>query len=107
LGSEYQAVIKKAFDDRWLDVYPTTGKRSGAYSNGSIYDVHPYMLLNFNGKYDDVSTLAHELGHTMQSYLSNKAQPYPIADYPIFTAEVASTFNEALLNDDHQIRMNS
>jgi len=99
LGSEYQSVIKKAFDERWLDVYPTTGKRSGAYSNGSVYDVHPYMLLNFNGKYDDVSTLAHELGHTMQSYLSNKAQPYPIADYPIFTAEVASTFNEALLND--------
>jgi oligoendopeptidase F len=99
LGKGYQDVIRKAFDERWLDVYPTTGKKSGAYSNGSVYDVHPYMLLNFNGKYDDVSTIAHELGHTMQSYLSNKSQPYPIADYPIFTAEVASTFNEALLND--------
>jgi oligoendopeptidase F len=99
LGKDYQDVIRKAFDERWLDVYPTTGKRSGAYSNGSVYDVHPYMLLNFNGKYNDVSTLAHELGHTMQSYLSNKSQPYPLADYPIFTAEVASTFNEALLND--------
>jgi oligoendopeptidase F len=99
LGKDYQDVIRKAFDERWLDIYPTTGKRSGAYSNGSVYDVHPYMLLNFNGKYNDVSTMAHELGHTMQSYLSNKAQPYPLADYPIFTAEVASTFNEALLND--------
>ncbi len=99
LGTEYQSIIKKAFDERWLDVYPTPGKRSGAYSNGSVYDVHPYMLLNFNGKYNDVSTMAHELGHTMQSYLSNKAQPFPLADYPTFTAEVASTFNEALLSD--------
>jgi oligoendopeptidase F len=99
LGADYQNTIRKAFDERWLDIYPTTGKRSGAYSNGSAYDVHPFMLLNFNGKYDDVSTMAHELGHTMQSYLSNKNQPYPLADYPTFTAEVASTFNEALLND--------
>jgi len=99
LGEEYAAVTKKAFADRWIDVYPTEGKRSGAYSNGSAYDVHPYMLLNFNGKYDDMSTLAHELGHTMQSYFSNKTQPYPTADYPIFVAEVASTFNEALLID--------
>lgn len=99
LGSDYQQTVTKAFDERWLDVYPTPGKRSGAYSNGSVYDVHPYMLLNYNGEYDDVSTVTHELGHTMQSYLSNKAQPFPIADYPIFTAEVASTFNEVLLND--------
>ncbi|HTX19963.1 MAG TPA: oligoendopeptidase F [Bacteroidota bacterium] len=99
LGNDYRAVIDKAFADRWIDVYPTAGKRSGAYSNGSAYDVHPYMLLNFNGKYDDMSTMIHELGHTMQSYLSNKAQPYPTADYPIFVAEVASTFNEALLID--------
>ena len=61
--------------------------------------MHPFILLNFNGKYDDVSTLAHELGHTMQSYYSNKTQPFPLADYPIFVAEVASTFNEALLID--------
>ncbi len=99
LGNEYVGVTKKAFSERWVDVYPNEGKRSGAYSNGSAYDVHPYMLLNYNGKYDDMSTLAHELGHTMQSYLSNKTQPYPTADYPIFVAEVASTFNEALLID--------
>lgn len=97
LGDDYRKVIDKAFNNRWIDYYPTTGKRSGAYSNGSAYDVHPYILMNFNGQYDDVSTLMHELGHTMQSYLSNKNQPYPSADYPIFVAEVASTFNEALL----------
>lgn len=99
LGKEYVGTIETAAENRWIDVYPTTGKRSGAYSSGNAYDVHPYILLNFNGKYDDVSTLAHELGHTMQSYLSNKNQPYPLADYPIFVAEVASTFNEALLID--------
>lgn len=99
LGKEYVDVIKKAFSDRWIDFYPSDGKRAGAYSNGGAYDVHPYMLLNYNDKYDDMSTLAHELGHTMQSYLSNTHQPYPISQYPIFTAEVASTFNEALLID--------
>ena len=99
LGLEYQAVIKRAYDERWIDLLPNEGKRSGAYSNGGAYDVHPYMLINFNGKYPDVSTLAHELGHTMQSYFSNKKQPYPIASYPIFVAEVASTFNESLLID--------
>jgi oligoendopeptidase F len=97
LGASYLAVVDKAFANRWIDVYPSTGKLSGAYSNGSVYDVHPYILLNYNGQYDDVSTLAHELGHTMHSYLSNTTQPYPLADYPIFVAEVASTFNEALL----------
>jgi len=99
LGADYQATIRRAFNNRWIDLYPSEGKRSGAYSNGGAYDVHPYMLINYNGKYDDVSTLAHELGHTMQSYYSNKTQPYPLADYPIFVAEVASTFNEALLID--------
>jgi oligoendopeptidase F len=99
LGDDYVSVIKRAFNERWLDVYPTEGKRSGAYSNGSAYDVHPYILLNYNGKYDDMSTIAHELGHTMQSYFSNTHQPYATADYPIFVAEVASTFNEALLID--------
>jgi oligoendopeptidase F len=99
LGADYQAVLQRAYDDRWIDLFPNEGKRSGAYSQGGAYDVHPYMLLNYNGKYDDVSTLAHELGHTMQSYYSNKTQPYPLADYPIFVAEVASTFNEALLID--------
>ena len=99
LGSDYLAVTKKSFNERWVDMFPNEGKRSGAYSNGSAYDVHPYMLMNYNGKYDDMSTLAHELGHTMQSYLSNKTQPYPTSQYPIFVAEVASTFNEALLID--------
>lgn len=99
LGAGYQGVLRRAFSERWLDFYPTAGKQSGAYSNGSVYDVHPYMLLNFNGKYEDLTMLAHELGHTMQSYYSNEAQPYPTASYPIFVAEVASTFNEALLND--------
>ncbi len=99
LGADYAAAAVRAFNERWIDMYPNPGKRSGAYSNGGAYDVHPYMLINYNGKYNDVSTVAHELGHTMQSYLSNKAQPYPLADYPIFVAEVASTFNEALLID--------
>ncbi len=99
LGPEYAAGAKRAFSERWIDLYPSTGKTSGAYSAGDAYDVHPYMLLNYNGKYDDMSTLAHELGHTMHSYFSNKTQPYPTASYPIFVAEVASTFNEALLID--------
>ena len=99
LGADYATAANRAFNERWIDMYPNPGKRSGAYSNGGAYDVHPYMLINYNGKYNDVSTIAHELGHTMQSYLSNKTQPYPLADYPIFVAEVASTFNEALLID--------
>jgi len=99
LGDDYTGVVGKAMDSRWIDVYPTPGKRSGAYSSGNAYDVHPYILLNYNGNYSDVSTLAHELGHTMHSYYSNKKQPYPLADYSIFVAEVASTFNEALLID--------
>jgi oligoendopeptidase F len=99
LGSGYVSVLERAFRERWLDWYPGEGKRSGAYSNGAAYDVHPYMLLNYLGQYNDVSTLTHELGHTMQSYYSNKTQPYATADYPTFVAEVASTFNEALLID--------
>jgi len=97
LGGEYQVVLKKAFNERWIDMFPNTGKRSGAYSSGAAYDVHPYILMNFMGKYDDVSTLAHELGHTMHSYFSNKSQHFINAHYPIFLAEVASTCNEALL----------
>ena len=99
LGDAYLAGVDRAFSERWIDLFPSPGKRAGAYSNGAGYDVHPYMLLNYNGKYNDVSTLAHELGHTMHSFLSNKTQPYPLAAYPIFVAEVASTFNEALLID--------
>jgi oligoendopeptidase F len=97
LGPEYASAAKRAFTERWIDFYPTEGKSSGGYMNGSAYDVHPYILVNFNGKYDDMSTVAHELGHGMQSYFSNKTQPYPISQYPSFVAEVASTFNEALL----------
>lgn len=99
LGQDYLEVARRALSSRWIDVYHNDGKRSGAYSNGAVYDVHPYMLLNYNGKYDDVSTLTHELGHTMHSYLSNKNQPYLLSHYSIFVAEVASTFNEALLLD--------
>ena len=99
LGSDYQAVLQRAYHERWLDWFPTEGKRSGAYSNGGAYDVHPFMLLNYQGQYNDVSTLAHELGHTMHSYYSNKTQPFALANYPTFVAEVASTFNEALLID--------
>jgi oligoendopeptidase F len=99
LGPDYAAGAKHALTERWIDMYPTEGKASGAYSNGGAYDVHPYMMLNYNGRYEDMGTLAHELGHTMQSYFSNKTQPYPLSQYPIFVAEVASTFNEALLND--------
>lgn len=97
LGREYGEVVRRSFNERWIDFFPTTGKRSGAYSEGGAYDVHPYMLLNYLGQYNDVSTLAHELGHTMHSYYSNTRQPYALANYPTFVAEVASTFNEALL----------
>ena len=99
LGDEYVNTLQEAFDGRWIDVSPNSGKRSGAYSNGSAYDVHPYILLNYNGQYEDVGTLAHELGHTMHSYFSNKNQPFISSNYPIFLAEVASTANEALLMD--------
>ena len=99
LGADYQTTIGRAFDSRWIDLFPNDGKASGAYSDGGAYDVHPYMLINYNGQYTDVSTLAHELGHTMQSYYSNKTQPYALAGYPTFVAEVASTFNESLLID--------
>jgi len=98
LGNDYTSVLRRAFKDRWIDMYPNAGKRSGAYSNAA-YDVHPYILMNYNNKYADMSTLAHELGHTMHSFYSNRTQAYPKADYPIFVAEVASTFNEALLID--------
>jgi oligoendopeptidase F len=97
LGAEYVATVRKGFGERWMDVYPRPGKRSGAYSNGSAYDVHPYVLMNYNDDYESVSTLAHEWGHAIHSHLANAAQPYPTADYSIFIAEVASTFNEALL----------
>jgi oligoendopeptidase F len=97
LGKEYANILEKGFNSRWMDIYPNKGKRSGAYSNGSAYDVHPYVLMNYNGTYNHVSTLGHEFGHALHSWFSNKTQPYPLAHYPIFLAEIASTFNETLL----------
>jgi oligoendopeptidase F len=99
LGPEYVAALRRGFESRWTDYLPSTGKRSGAYSTG-VYGVHPYQLLNFNGKYEDLSTLAHESGHSMHTWLAYSTQPFSTADYPIFVAEVASTLNENLLFHD-------
>jgi oligoendopeptidase F len=96
LGKEYVEALAKGFESRWTDYLPSTGKRSGAYSTGA-YGVHPYQLLNFNGQYEDLTTLAHESGHSMHTHLSYGTQPYATSDYPIFVAEVASTLNENLL----------
>ena len=96
LGPAYVATLKGGYDSRWVDFVPTTGKRSGAYSTGA-YGVHPYQLQNFTGLYEEVSTLAHESGHSMHTYLSDQKQPYITHDYKIFVAEVASTLNENLL----------
>lgn len=97
LGEEYQKILRKGFkEDRWVDRYENKGKRSGAYSGG-CYDSMPYILMNYKGVLRDVFTLAHEAGHSMHSYMSHKNQPYQYGDYPIFLAEVASTFNEELL----------
>lgn len=98
LGDDYLEVIQEGFDNRWIDVRETKNKRSGAYS-ASTYGTPPYILLNWSDDIRDVFTLAHELGHSMHSYYSAKTQPYPYHDYTIFNAEVASTCNEALLND--------
>ena len=95
LGEEYRKILKEGFDNRWIDVYTNEGKRSGAYSAGA--QVHPYVLLNYTGTLDSQFTLAHEMGHALHSYLSNKHQNPVDADYVIFVAEVASTCNEALL----------
>lgn len=96
LGEDYRKALQRAFSERWVDVYPNLGKRSGAYSSG-VYGLHPYVLMNYDGSYHEVSTLAHELGHAMHSFFSDKNQPHPTADYPIFLAEIASTFNEGML----------
>lgn len=99
LGKEYVSTLQTAYDHNWIDYIPTVGKRSGAYSTGGAYDVHPYILMNWTDDYESVSTLAHELGHTMHSYFSNQFQPFSKADYATFVAEIASTVNETLLND--------
>ena len=96
LGEDYIQILKEGFDNRWIDVYENVGKRSGAYSAGA-YGTHPYVLLNHNDTLDNMFTLAHEMGHAIHSYLSNKTQPFIYADYKIFVAEVASTCNEVLL----------
>lgn len=96
LGDEYQELLKQGFAKSWIDVFENQGKTSGAYSWGA-YDSHPYVLLNYQGKIHDIFTIAHEMGHALHSYYSNKNQPYIYAGYRIFLAEVASTVNEALL----------
>ena len=96
LGEDYLDVVKEAYENRWIDVVENEGKRGGAYSSG-VYDVHPYMLLNYNDTLDDVFTLVHEMGHSMHTWYSNKAQTIVDANYKIFVAEVASTTNEVLL----------
>ena len=98
LDDEYSTPMRKGFDSRWVDVFPNKGKRSGAYSSGT-YLTQPYILLNFHGSYEDMSTLAHEMGHSMHSFFSRGTQPYVYADYDIFCAEVASTCNEILLQN--------
>ncbi len=96
LGPEYVSDLEKAFTRGWIDIYPNKGKQSGAYSSG-VYGIHPYVKLNHDGTYASMSTLAHELGHAMHSHYSNRSQHYAKADYSIFLAEIASTFNENLL----------
>ncbi len=99
LGDDYLSSLTQAFENRWIDVYESKAKKSGAYSSGTTYGVHPYVLLNWTDLLNDVFTLAHEMGHNMHSYYTGKTQPFPYANYSIFVAEVASTFNEALLLD--------
>lgn len=96
-GEEYINKVKEALDNRWIDVYPTKNKRTGGYSGGS-YDTYPYILLNYQDKYNDMSTLIHEMGHSMHSYFSRKYNTYQDNQYRIFVAEVASTVNELLLS---------
>jgi oligoendopeptidase F len=99
LGKEYVDAMAAGTKARWMDVHPRPGKLSGAHMAGSAYDVHPYLLLNYNDNYESVTTLAHEWGHAMHYYLSNRTQPFATAGYATFVAEIASTFNEALLLD--------
>lgn len=104
LGADYVRDITASVNGRYTHVYPRPGKRSGAYMSGSVHDAHPYVLLNHNDDYESVSTFAHEWGHGMHSVLANRTQPAPLANYSIFTAEIASTCNEALLLD-HMLKV--
>jgi oligoendopeptidase F len=97
LGSDYVAVVERGLKERWMDTYPRPQKLSGAHVNGGGYDVHPFVLMNYNDDYESVTTLAHEWGHALHSHLANRAQPFVTAQYATFTAEIASTLNEALL----------
>ena len=99
LGTDYLDSLRLAFKNRWIDIYENRAKKSGAYSSGTTFGVHPYVLLNWTELLNDVFTLAHEMGHNMHSYYTGMNQPFPYANYSIFLAEVASTFNEALLLD--------
>ncbi|MGN1398422.1 MAG: oligoendopeptidase F [Erysipelotrichaceae bacterium] len=98
LGEQYLQKVQQAFDEKWIDVYPNVGKSNGAYSSGT-YNSNPYIMMNFNGSLDSVSTLAHEMGHSQHTYLTNSHQPVQYSDYSLFVAEVASTVNENLLID--------
>ncbi|MEM6851254.1 MAG: M3 family oligoendopeptidase, partial [Pseudomonadota bacterium] len=98
-GALYLENLEKAVDGQWAHVYPQQGKRSGAYMNGSAYDVHPYVLLNHNDDFNSLSTYAHEWGHAVHSMLANEAQPFETADYSTFTAEIASIISEILLEE--------
>ncbi|HLP07058.1 MAG TPA: oligoendopeptidase F [Opitutaceae bacterium] len=104
LGADYVASMTKSLGGRYAHVFPRPGKRSGAYMSGSVHDAHPYVLLNYNDDYESVSTFAHEWGHGQHSVLANRTQPAPLAQYSIFTAEIASTCNEALLLD-HMLKI--
>lgn len=99
LGDEYVALLREALAGDWMHVYPQEGKAPGAYMYGAVYDGHPYLLLNYNGEYDDVTTLVHEWGHAMHTVLAKQQNPYETAGYATFTAEVASITNEILLQE--------
>jgi len=99
LGEEYIGYLNQMFTQRWMHVYPQNGKSSGAYMMGAAYDVHPYLLMNYNDDYESMSTLAHEAGHGVHTLLAQKAQPFEKSDYSTFTAETASIMNEMLLGD--------
>ena len=104
LGAAYRDTLAQALDARWMDVYPRPRKLAGAHVAGYAYDVHPYVLLNYNDDYESVSTLTHEWGHAMHTVLANRAQPFVTADYATFIAEIASTLNESLLLD-HMLKV--